>query len=94
MVHHVKQLDTQCHIVIDALDFMFQLKVNEIHLRYEDDVTIPGHPFACGVTIKSVSAQSCGSNWVGYPCTCKSLRIFLCSSIHISIQLSFHLPNT
>ncbi|ESO12638.1 hypothetical protein HELRODRAFT_187936 [Helobdella robusta] len=41
----------------------FQLQVKNVHIRYEDDVSIPYHTFACGVTINSISAQSADSNW-------------------------------
>ena len=41
-----------------------QLRVHDVHLRYEDDVTIPGVTFACGILIKSLSAQSTDGSWV------------------------------
>lgn len=41
-----------------------QLKVNGIHIRYEDGLTIPNQKFACGINIEALSAQSCDSNWV------------------------------
>ncbi|XP_039449054.1 intermembrane lipid transfer protein Vps13D isoform X2 [Culex pipiens pallens] len=41
-----------------------QLKVNGIHVRYEDGLTIPHQRFACGVHIEALSAQSCDANWV------------------------------
>ncbi|XP_065089816.1 intermembrane lipid transfer protein Vps13D isoform X2 [Ochlerotatus camptorhynchus] len=40
-----------------------QLKVNGIHIRYEDGLTIPNQKFACGINIEALSAQSCDSNW-------------------------------
>ena len=42
----------------------FQLKVKDVHLRYEDTTTIPGCSFACGVVIKELSAQSTDGTWV------------------------------
>ena len=50
--------------VIHAQIFFEQLEVKNIHLRYEDDQTLPGNPFACGVTIKSLSAKSTDKDWV------------------------------
>ena len=50
--------------VLEYLWLLLQLKVKDVHLRYEDDVTIPGTSFACGITIKSLSAQSTDSSWV------------------------------
>ncbi|OWF52509.1 Vacuolar protein sorting-associated protein 13D [Mizuhopecten yessoensis] len=35
-----------------------QLKIKDVHIRYEDDELIPNFPFAFGITIKSLSAQS------------------------------------
>lgn len=41
-----------------------QLKINDVHIRYEDSISVPNYRFACGVTIDSLSAQSCDSNWL------------------------------
>ena len=43
---------------------VLQLHVRDIHLRYEDDISIPGQSFAFGVTIDSISAQSADASWV------------------------------
>lgn len=40
-----------------------QLVINDVHIRYEDTITIPKTPFTCGIIIESLSAQSCDSNW-------------------------------
>lgn len=40
-----------------------QVKVRNVHIRYEDDTTDPQHPFALGVTLEEVSARSCNSRW-------------------------------
>lgn len=32
--------------------------MQRIHIRYEDKVTNPDHPFACGVMMKSLSAET------------------------------------
>ena len=45
--------------IIDNL----QVEINDVHLRFEDDVSIPSRVFACGISL-SLSAQSCDSNWV------------------------------
>jgi hypothetical protein len=42
---------------------MFQLKIKDVHIRYEDNVTVPGQAFALGVTIESLTAQSCDDKW-------------------------------
>ena len=43
---------------------IFQLKIEDVHIRYEDSTTIPNESFAFGITIKSLSAQSTDENWV------------------------------
>ena len=45
---------------------LFQLEIKHVHIRYEDDVTAH-QPFSFGVTIDSLSVQSCDAKWVpGY----------------------------
>ena len=40
-----------------------QIEVRDIHLRYEDDLTYPGHPFAAGFYLGSLTAQTCDEEW-------------------------------
>ncbi|CAL1546810.1 unnamed protein product [Lymnaea stagnalis] len=40
-----------------------QLKVKDVHIRYEDDKMNPSCPFACGVIIKNLSVQSTDATW-------------------------------
>ncbi|KAK3583966.1 hypothetical protein CHS0354_033760 [Potamilus streckersoni] len=40
-----------------------QLKVQDVHIRYEDDQLNPACPFAFGVIIKKLSAQSTDGTW-------------------------------
>ncbi|KAI2622272.1 vacuolar protein sorting-associated protein 13 [Xylaria nigripes] len=40
-----------------------QVTVKNIHLRYEDSISAPGHPFALGVTLKEFSAVSTDGQW-------------------------------
>ncbi|CAH1134889.1 unnamed protein product [Ceutorhynchus assimilis] len=40
-----------------------QLKIKDVHIRYEDSYSIPGKSVAFGITIDSLTAQSCDSNW-------------------------------
>lgn len=40
-----------------------ELKIRNVHIRYEDAVSVPGHRFSCGITIDSLSARSCDANW-------------------------------
>lgn len=44
-----------------------ELKIKNVHIRYEDAVTVPTQPFTFGITIDSLQARSCDSNWTaGY----------------------------
>lgn len=40
-----------------------QIFLDNIHVRYEDDVSNPESPFAFGFTLDSLHAQSCDGNW-------------------------------
>ncbi|KNC49059.1 vacuolar protein sorting-associated protein 13C [Thecamonas trahens ATCC 50062] len=40
-----------------------QVSIRNIHIRYEDDVTNPDAPFACGITLENLSAYSTDENW-------------------------------
>nr|XP_037268534.1 LOW QUALITY PROTEIN: vacuolar protein sorting-associated protein 13D-like [Rhipicephalus microplus] len=39
-----------------------QFKIKDIHIRYEDDSTDPQNPFACGVTIQTLSSQAAAAD--------------------------------
>jgi vacuolar protein sorting-associated protein 13A/C len=40
-----------------------QITVKNIHVRYEDSISTPGHPFALGVTLEEFSAVSTDGEW-------------------------------
>ncbi|XP_039294739.1 vacuolar protein sorting-associated protein 13D isoform X2 [Nilaparvata lugens] len=40
-----------------------QLKIKDVHIRYEDDQTIEGSVFAAGLRIESLTAQSCDESF-------------------------------
>lgn len=40
-----------------------QIQVKNVHIRYEDAVSDPGHPFAVGLTLQELSAVSTDENW-------------------------------
>ncbi|CAK7241751.1 MAG: Vacuolar protein sorting-associated protein 13 [Sporothrix thermara] len=40
-----------------------QITVKNIHIRYEDSISAPGHPFALGVTLEEFSAVSTDEGW-------------------------------
>lgn len=41
-----------------------QITVKNIHIRYEDSISAPGHPFALGFTLEEFSAVSADGQWV------------------------------
>ena len=40
-----------------------QVTIKNIHIRYEDSISDPGHPFALGLTLADFSAVSTDENW-------------------------------
>ncbi|ORY90221.1 hypothetical protein BCR35DRAFT_261800 [Leucosporidium creatinivorum] len=40
-----------------------QLEVRNIHIRYEDKLSVPGHPFSVGLTLSHFSAVSTDASW-------------------------------
>jgi vacuolar protein sorting-associated protein 13A/C len=40
-----------------------QITVKNIHVRYEDSISAPGHPFALGLTLQEFSAVSTDGEW-------------------------------
>jgi vacuolar protein sorting-associated protein 13A/C len=40
-----------------------QIQVKNVHVRYEDAISDPGHPFAAGLTLQELSAVSTDENW-------------------------------
>ncbi|CAG9988581.1 unnamed protein product [Clonostachys byssicola] len=40
-----------------------QVTVKNLHIRYEDSISAPGHPFALGVTLEEFSAVSTDGQW-------------------------------
>lgn len=49
--------------LVTAIVDNLQISIKNVHLRYEDDVATPGHPFAVGLTLKEMSAVSTDENW-------------------------------
>jgi vacuolar protein sorting-associated protein 13A/C len=49
--------------LITAIVDNVQVTVKNIHIRYEDSIADPGHPFALGLTLADFSAISTDENW-------------------------------
>ncbi|CEL57657.1 Vacuolar protein sorting-associated protein 13 OS=Saccharomyces cerevisiae (strain ATCC 204508 / S288c) GN=VPS13 PE=1 SV=1 [Rhizoctonia solani AG-1 IB] len=41
-----------------------QITVKNIHIRYEDSISAPGHPFSAGITLAGFTASSVDENWI------------------------------
>lgn len=39
-------------------------QVRNIHIRYEDKLSVPGHPFSAGITLSNFSAVSTDASWI------------------------------
>jgi hypothetical protein len=40
-----------------------QVTIDGVHVRFEDDLSDAAHPFACGLTLQRITAQSCNDAW-------------------------------
>ena len=49
--------------LVDTIVNNIQISIKSIHIRYEDKVTNPDHPFAFGVMLKGLSAETTNSQW-------------------------------
>ena len=49
--------------LVTAIVNNLQVTIKNIHIRYEDTIADPGHPFALGITLQDFSAVSTDENW-------------------------------
>lgn len=49
--------------VTTAIVDNLQVSIKNIHVRYEDSIAAPGHPFALGLTLQEFSAVSTDKDW-------------------------------
>ncbi|KAJ5532503.1 hypothetical protein N7494_009055 [Penicillium frequentans] len=49
--------------MITAVVDNLQVSIKNVHIRYEDSISSPGHPFAVGLTLKELSAVSTDAEW-------------------------------
>ena len=40
-----------------------QLKITDVHIRYEDKVAKPEHPFSLGITLHNLSVHTTDEKW-------------------------------
>lgn len=49
--------------MVNAIVDNLQIIIKNVHFRYEDPISTPGHPFAVGMTLKELSAISTDADW-------------------------------
>lgn len=52
--------------VVSGIVDNVQLNIYDVHFRYEDSQTNPASPFAWGITINSLTAQSAAKDWAAH----------------------------
>jgi len=55
--------DTFTEKLITQIIKNVQIRIESIHIRYEDGVTIPKSPFAFGAVLKNLNVQTTDENW-------------------------------
>jgi vacuolar protein sorting-associated protein 13A/C len=58
-----KKSQTFTASLVTAIVDNVQVSIKNIHIRYEDSISDPGHPFALGITLESFDAVSTDENW-------------------------------
>eukprot|EP00117_Sycon_ciliatum_P026958 scpid12351/ scgid0886/ Vacuolar protein sorting-associated protein 13D len=54
---------SMAYSMVSAILDKVQFLATNVHIRYEDSITIPGQTFAVGITIDKLSAQNAGDEW-------------------------------
>jgi vacuolar protein sorting-associated protein 13A/C len=49
--------------LVDTIIGNLELKISNIHIRYEDSSSNPGHTFCIGVLLSEISAHTVGEDW-------------------------------
>ncbi|XP_078141113.1 intermembrane lipid transfer protein VPS13A isoform X2 [Centroberyx gerrardi] len=59
----IEKQDTFVEKLVTQVIKNLQVKISNIHVRYEDDVTNPNCPLSFGVSLKNLSLQTADENW-------------------------------
>ncbi|KAM6931036.1 intermembrane lipid transfer protein VPS13A [Xenentodon cancila] len=59
----LEKQDTFMEKLVTQVIKNLQVKISNIHVRYEDDVTNPNCPLSFGVSLKNLSLQTADKNW-------------------------------
>jgi vacuolar protein sorting-associated protein 13A/C len=49
--------------LVDVMIENLQLKIHNVHIRFEDKVSAP-RPFACGITLDHLTVTTTDENWM------------------------------
>lgn len=49
--------------LVDTIIGNLELKISNIHIRYEDATSNPGHTFCIGVLLSEISGHTAGDDW-------------------------------
>ncbi|AWP07199.1 putative vacuolar protein sorting-associated protein 13A [Scophthalmus maximus] len=60
---NLEKQDTFVEKLVTQVIKNVQVKISNIHVRYEDDVTNPNCPLSFGVSLKNLSLQTADENW-------------------------------
>ncbi|KAJ8782284.1 hypothetical protein J1605_010263 [Eschrichtius robustus] len=64
--HQVEKQDTFTEKLITQIIKNLQVKISNIHIRYEDDVTNRDNPLSFGISLQNLSMQTTDQYWI--PC--------------------------
>ncbi|XP_039701227.1 intermembrane lipid transfer protein VPS13A isoform X3 [Pteropus medius] len=64
--HRVEKQDTFTEKLITQIIKNLQVKISNIHVRFEDDITNRGNPLSFGISLQNLSMQTTDQNWI--PC--------------------------
>src|SRR5690242_10498129 len=56
--------DTFVNQLVTKIMNNLQFSISNIHVRYEDDVSVPNQRFAAGITLSELSAITTDENWI------------------------------
>ncbi|XP_062399567.1 vacuolar protein sorting-associated protein 13A isoform X2 [Sardina pilchardus] len=62
----LQKQDTFVEKLVTQVIKNLQVKISNIHIRYEDDITNPSSPISFGVSLQNLSLQTADANWT--PC--------------------------
>lgn len=63
LLQSTSMMGTLFTIFCNILKLGYQLKISDVHFRYEDDLTVPGSGVVLGLQIESLTAHSCDESW-------------------------------